>query len=70
MIAAPDPAYDPNSWWRTREGLKTFFYEFVGYIVARWELRNSDVRTVSTALVSTYKPRIQLRKGVAVSIYS
>jgi uncharacterized SAM-binding protein YcdF (DUF218 family) len=46
VISAPDPAYDPNSWWRTREGLKTFFYELVGYIVARWELRNSDIRTV------------------------
>jgi hypothetical protein len=61
------PAYDPNSWWRTREGLKTFFYEFVGYIVARWELRNSDVHTVSAALIPA---RIQLRKGFAVSIYS
>ena len=69
-VAAPDPAYDPNSWWRTREGLKTFFYEFVGSIVARWELRNSDVHTVSSALVATRIPRAQLRKGVAVSIYS
>ena len=67
VVAAPDPAYDPNSWWRTREGLKTFFYEFVGYIVAHWELRNSDVHTVSAALIPA---RIQLRKGVAVSIYS
>ncbi len=67
VVAAPDPAYDPNSWWRTREGLKTFFYEFVGYIVARWELRNSDVHTISAALIPA---RIQLRKGIAVSIYS
>jgi len=51
VIASSDPVYDPNGWWRTREGLKTFFYEFVGYIVSRWELRNSDVRTVSAALV-------------------
>jgi len=51
MVAAPDPAYDPNTWWRTREGLKTFFYELVGYTVARWELRKSDVRTVSSSLV-------------------
>lgn len=56
MVAAPDPAYDPNSWWRTREGLKTFFYELVGYIVARWELRNSDAHTVSSALVSSRIP--------------
>jgi uncharacterized SAM-binding protein YcdF (DUF218 family) len=70
VIAAPDPAYDPNGWWRTREGLKTFFYEFLGYTVAHWELRNSDAHTVSSALVSTHVPRVQLRKTVTVSIYS
>jgi uncharacterized SAM-binding protein YcdF (DUF218 family) len=70
VVAAPDPSYDPNSWWRTREGVKTFFYEFVGYIVARWELRKSDVRTVSSALASTHATRAQLRKGVAVPVYS
>jgi uncharacterized SAM-binding protein YcdF (DUF218 family) len=70
VVAAPDPSYDPNSWWRTREGVKTFFYEFVGYIVARWELRKSDVRTVSSALASTHVTRAQLRKGVAVPVYT
>jgi uncharacterized SAM-binding protein YcdF (DUF218 family) len=70
VVAAPDPAYDPNSWWRTREGLKTFFYELVGYIVARWELRKSDVHTVSSALASIHVTRAQLRKGVTVSVYS
>src|ERR1700752_3752144 len=70
VIAAPDPVYDPNGWWRTREGLKTFFYEFLGYIVAHWELRHSDAHTVSSALVSTHVPRVQLRKSVRVTIYS
>jgi len=28
MIAAADPDYDPASWWRTREGRKTAFYEW------------------------------------------
>jgi uncharacterized SAM-binding protein YcdF (DUF218 family) len=70
IVAAPDPAYDPNSWWRTREGLKTFFYELVGYVMARWELRNSDVHAVSAGRVASPTPRAQLRKGVAVSIYS
>jgi hypothetical protein len=70
VVAAPDPAYDPNSWWRTREGVKTFFYELVGYIVARWELRNSDVHTVSAALIPDLSARVQLGKTVAVSIYS
>src|SRR6516162_1736405 len=70
ILATPDPAYDLNSWWRKREGVKTFFYEVVGYIVARWELRNSDVRTVSAALISAHKARTQLGNGVALSIYS
>jgi len=56
VIAASDPAYDPNSWWRTREGLKTFFYELVGYAVAHWELRGSDVRTVSVLLFPSPLP--------------
>lgn len=36
--AAPDHDYDPESWWRTRIGLKTFFHEFVGMFVAAWEV--------------------------------
>src|ERR1700741_3877425 len=68
MVAAPDPAYDPNSWWRTREGLKTFFYELLGYIVARWELRNSDAPTVSAAVIPDPSARAQLAKTTAVSI--
>ena len=70
VVAAPDPDYDPNSWWRTREGVKTFFYELVGYVVARWELRNSDAHTVSAALIPDPSARAQLAKTVAVSIYS
>jgi uncharacterized SAM-binding protein YcdF (DUF218 family) len=29
MIAAPDPFFTPETWWHTREGRKTFFYEAV-----------------------------------------
>ncbi len=56
MVAAPDPAYDPNSWWRTREGLKTFLYESLGYIVARWELRDADTHTTSSVLLPSSHP--------------
>lgn len=70
VIAAPDPAYDPNSWWRTREGLKMFFYESVGYIVARWELRNSDVHTIESMLGSRRPPRTRLRNSETVAIYT
>jgi uncharacterized SAM-binding protein YcdF (DUF218 family) len=38
--AAPDHDYDPDSWWRTRIGLKTFFHEFVGMFVAFWEVHH------------------------------
>jgi len=28
-VAAPDPAFTPNSWWKTRDGQKTFLYEWL-----------------------------------------
>ena len=28
VVAAPDPYFTPDSWWRTREGRKTFFLEW------------------------------------------
>ena len=40
VVAAPDVNYDPDSWWRTREGLKIFFHESVGMIVAFWEVHH------------------------------
>jgi uncharacterized SAM-binding protein YcdF (DUF218 family) len=43
VIAAHDSEYDPNSWWRTREGLKLFFRETLAQIVAFWEMRHKDV---------------------------
>lgn len=38
--SAPDVNYDPDSWWRTREGLKIFFHESVGLVVAVWEVHH------------------------------
>jgi hypothetical protein len=35
MVAAPDEFFEPNRWWKTREGQKTFFYEF-SKTVANW----------------------------------
>lgn len=29
VVSAPDPSYDPSGWWKTREGQKQFFYEWV-----------------------------------------
>lgn len=45
VISAPDVEYDPQSWWRTREGLKIFFHEAGGYLAALWDMRRNDVRT-------------------------
>ena len=45
VVSAPDFEYDPDNWWRSREGIKIFFHESVGYIVALWEMRNQDEQT-------------------------
>jgi uncharacterized SAM-binding protein YcdF (DUF218 family) len=39
MEAAPDVEYDPDNWWRTRQGIKIFTHEAVGYFVNLWEVR-------------------------------
>lgn len=40
VVAAPDHDYDPDSWWKTRKGLKIYFHEFVGMFVAIWEVHH------------------------------
>lgn len=45
VISAADAEYDPQGWWLTREGLKIFFHEAGGYLMALWEMRHSDART-------------------------
>jgi uncharacterized SAM-binding protein YcdF (DUF218 family) len=45
VIAAPDSEYDPDSWWETRQGVKIFFREVVGFVEAVWEMRNNSVQT-------------------------
>lgn len=35
VAPAPDPDFDPESWWHTRQGQKTFFYEFTK-TMAHW----------------------------------
>lgn len=45
VISAPDSEYDPDSWWRSRRGMKIFFHECVGSLVAIWELRHYDPQT-------------------------
>ncbi len=42
VIAAPDADYNPDTWWQSRLGLKLFFHELVGYVVAMWEVRRTE----------------------------
>ena len=42
IISAHDTDFDPDSWWRTRGGVKLVFHETLGFFVAAWELRHSD----------------------------
>jgi uncharacterized SAM-binding protein YcdF (DUF218 family) len=42
MIAARDSEFDPDSWWRSREGLRHVAHETVGIVVAAWELRHAE----------------------------
>jgi hypothetical protein len=42
VIAARDGGYSPAGWWRSRIGLKIFFTESVGYLVAIWETRSTE----------------------------
>lgn len=58
MAAAPDHDYDPDHWWETRAGVKTYFHEFVGMFVAMWELRHASAND-SGALLA---PMIRLAR--------
>jgi uncharacterized SAM-binding protein YcdF (DUF218 family) len=42
--SAADPSYDPDGWWYSRQGIKLFASECVGYVVARWELRGNALQ--------------------------
>jgi len=56
--AAPDVNYDPDSWWRTRGGLKIFFHEFVGMAVSAWEVRHQKPSPPGTLLFPSLLPSI------------
>ncbi len=47
VISAPDSEYDPQSWWRTREGLRIFLHEAGGYLAVLWEIRRNNIKTTS-----------------------
>jgi uncharacterized SAM-binding protein YcdF (DUF218 family) len=46
MVAARDPDYDPNDWWKHRESMKNFFRESAGFFAALWEVHRSDLQSL------------------------
>ena len=54
VIAAPDADYDPDSWWRSRLGVKLFFHETIGYVVALWEVRRAAASTSAVMMTPSH----------------
>jgi len=54
VVAVRDSEYDPDNWWATREGVKTFFEESASMLVAMWEMRHNDVQTEGSGLLGLW----------------
>lgn len=52
VVTAPDHEYDPDSWWKTRAGMKIFFHEFAGLFVAIWEVHHQGAGSSAMLLKS------------------
>ena len=52
ILAAPETDYDPDRWWKTRQGRRVFFRETLAYCRAIWELRVIASSVVPTTTVS------------------
>jgi uncharacterized SAM-binding protein YcdF (DUF218 family) len=63
VSAARDSEFDPSHWWETRQGQKLFFSELLGYVVARWELRDGVASDHETALGISY-PEFEQRENL------
>ena len=51
VVGAFDAEFEPDTWWQSRQGRKTFFLETVGYLVAVWELRHQQTGSSSSAML-------------------
>ena len=52
VVAAKDSVYDPDHWWQSRAGVKMFFYESFGMMMAMWEARHEDVVTTGLRILN------------------
>jgi uncharacterized SAM-binding protein YcdF (DUF218 family) len=48
VASARDGDFDPQRWWEKRESTKDLMKEFVGMVVALWELRHGSERSGTT----------------------
>jgi len=64
VVAAPDVNYDPDSWWRTREGLKLFMHESVGLFVAMWEVHHLKPRNPAKAAPGKVQAGVLSRQSI------
>lgn len=53
VAGASDPEFEPDNWWESRQGRKTFFLETVGYLVAIWELRGEKAESPASSRPGT-----------------
>ncbi len=56
VSGARDSDFDPSRWWETRLGRKLFFGELLGYVVARWELRDYAHSSSSVLVTQEFFP--------------
>lgn len=68
IISAPDVNYDPDSWWRTREGLKIYLHETLGMVVAMWEVHHLKPRTIQDELSGKASAQFPSWKSVRTRI--
>jgi uncharacterized SAM-binding protein YcdF (DUF218 family) len=62
VSGAHDSEFDPSRWWQTRQGLKLLLAEFLGYLVARWELRKGPSPEKETFFVIPSLGRLGLER--------
>lgn len=51
LVAARDPDYDPNEWWKHRASLNNFFRESVGFFGSVWEAHRGELQGLGFVVV-------------------